>query len=104
MALPKVRKKPTNKELAGAIIENNKRINECIQFLNRIDNVLGLYIDYSKDTKEFADFVVNKMKEAKQKNEKENDTKTNENLDKQDIQGDTKSKGAGAERVRKKGK
>ena len=101
MALQK-RKKPTNKELVNAIMNNNQKINECINFINRVDNVLGLYIEYNKETKGFADYVIEKMKKAEK--EKENDTKTNENLDRQDIQGDTESERAGAEGVREKGK
>ena len=61
MALPKVRKKPTNRELAGGIIEAHKRVNECAEFLNRMDNILGLYIQYNNHTKEFSEFVVEKL-------------------------------------------
>ena len=102
MNLPKVRKKPTNKELAGAIIENSRKINECVNFINRVDNILGMYIDYNKNTTKFADFVVDKMKEIQK--ESKNDTGTNENLDEQDIQKNTDNKKSGTAGVRKKGK
>ena len=104
MALPKVRKKTTNKELAGGIIEVNNRIHECANFMQRLDNVIGLYIEYNSDTKEFSDFVIKKMKEAEEKAKAKDDTETNGVSDKGDIPKDTKNKGSRSKRVRKKAK
>lgn len=98
------KRKPTNKEMTNAIMNNHQKINDCIQFMNRIDNVLGLYIDYNKNTKKFSEFVINKMKEAEKLKEENNDSKGNGKADKPNLQGDTDGKSSGTERVRKKAK
>ena len=47
----KVRKKPTAKEMASAIIEINNKVNECFSFCRELDNIFGLYISMKKDIK-----------------------------------------------------
>ena len=105
MALPKVRKKPTNKELAGGVIEAHRRVNECAEFLNRVDNILGLYIQYNNHTEDFSKFVVDKLEEVKkQQEEVKDDTATNGEINPENIQANTKNKGSRTKRVRKKTK
>ena len=93
----KVRKKPTAKEMASAIIEINNKVNECFSFCRELDNIFGLYISMKKDIKEFNAFIEKKAKEK-------DDTKKDEKPDKPNLQGDTDSKGSGSEGVREKTK
>ena len=45
MAKNKVRKKPTAKEIASAVIEINNKVNHSLRMGEELDNVLGLYIE-----------------------------------------------------------
>ena len=64
------KKKLTNKEITGAI----DIIDANTQYLNnkllQIDNLFGLYLEYSKDTKKFDKFVKAKAKEFEQQRSK----------------------------------
>jgi predicted membrane chloride channel (bestrophin family) len=96
MGMPKVRKKPTNKEMASAIIEINNRLHETMGYVQQLDRVIGLYIEMKKDNKEFNEYINKKLEERK------NDTKGNETPNKPDIPKDTKDTGSGTEGVREK--
>ena len=63
MAKNKVKKKPTAKEMASAIIEVNTKINDVYNIVRELDNIIGLYITMKKDMKEFNSFLEKKMKE-----------------------------------------
>ena len=66
------KKKLTNKERDNAIegLSNNDQIlyNKVLQ----IDNLLGLYLEYRKDTKKFNKFVKAKAKEFEKQQRSEN--------------------------------
>ncbi len=100
MGLPKIRKKPTMKEMAGVIIEINKKVEHALSYINQLDNVLGLYIQFNKHNSEFNEFIEKKQKELKEKN----DQKENGKTDKEDISSDSGDKGTGAKGVRKESK
>tara|TARA_R110002012_G_C11230904_1_gene564007 strand:+ start:242 stop:529 length:288 start_codon:yes stop_codon:yes gene_type:complete len=94
MPVPKVRKKPTIKEIAGVIIELNQKIEIIHRNMVQLDNVLGHYIEFNKDLEKF-NLYLGKVKE-------EHDKKTNDNADKPNLQGDTDGKGSGTKGIRKK--
>jgi hypothetical protein len=94
MSLPKVRKKPTIKEIAGVLIELNQKIEIVSRNLMRLDSVLGHYMEFNKDLEKFNNYL-NKAKE-------EYDKKANDNSDKPNLQGDTDGERRGAKGVRKK--
>ena len=97
MAKNKVKKKPTAKEIASAIIEITTKVNDCFAIIRELDNVLGLYISMKGDMKKFNKFLEKTVKEA-------NDTKGNEESDKKDIQANSGNEGSGSEGVRKEAK
>ena len=80
MAKNKVKKKPTAKEIASAIIEINTKVNDCFAIIRELDNVLGIYISMKGDMKKFNKFLEKTVKEA-------NDTKGNEESDKKKQKG-----------------
>tara|TARA_Y100000310_G_C20358792_1_gene657957 strand:+ start:400 stop:723 length:324 start_codon:yes stop_codon:yes gene_type:complete len=105
MARPSVRKKPTNKEMASAIIEINNKVNEMGEAINQafstlrqLDAIVGMYVDMSGKTDEFNEFIIKKQEELKELN----DAKRNENTDTGDIPEDSEDEGSGSERVREK--
>ena len=98
----KVRRKPTAKEMASAIIEINSKVNECYARTQELDNVLGLYIEMNKDVDKFNSYIQQKIDERKKASE--NDQEKNGSPDKSNLQGDTGGKGSGSKRVRKKSK
>ena len=100
----KVRKKPTAKEMASAIIEINNRTNELYRVVKQIDNVLGLYIDMKGDKDKFSAYVDKQYEEYNAQAEAENDTEKDGESDKENIQTDSKDEGSGAEGVRKETK
>ena len=100
MSLPKVRKKPTAKELAGVIIEVNNKAEHSLSYLHQLDNVLGLYIEFKEDSDAFNQFVEKKQKEIEEKNVQEANGKT----DSEDISSNSGNKGTRPKRVRKKSK
>ena len=100
MGMPTVRKKPTNKEMASAIIEINSKTEHNSQYISQLDNIVGLLIEHLGVGEEFNKFVEKRFKELREKNDQKEDGKS----DKQDIPANTGNKGAGAKRVRKKAK
>ena len=102
---PSVRKKPTNKEMASAIIEMNQRVESVTQglhqafdLLRQMDIVVGMYVEMNKHTEKLNKYIEFKREEA----EKLNDTKKDGNADKPDIQGDTDGESSRSKRIRKK--
>ena len=53
----KVRRKPTAKEMASAIIEINNKVNECFSVLRQLDEILGLYVKMKGDSDKFNKFI-----------------------------------------------
>ena len=98
--MPTVRKKPTNKEMASAIIEINSKTEHNSQYISQLDNIVGLLIEHLGVGEEFNKFVEKRFKELREKN----DQKENGKSDKQDIPTDTRDEGARAEGVREKEK
>ena len=93
MGLPKVRKKPTIKELAGVIIEMNQRLEYLAHNVQKLDNVLGFYIEMKNDLEKFNSFL--------DKKREEHDKKNNDKVDGPNLQGDTDGEGSGSEGIRK---
>lgn len=93
----KVRKKPTNKEMTNAIIEINKKVNDCFSICRELDNIIGLYISMKGDMKEFNKHIEEKVKEREK-----NDAKTNGDTDGKNLQGNTEDESSRTERVRQK--
>jgi hypothetical protein len=107
MTKPSVRKKPTKKEIASAMIEINNKVNDldrglsqAYQILRQMDVIVGMYVDMNGDTDKFNEFIKLKKEEA----EKENDAKKDGDSDKKDIPSDTGDEGSGTEGVRKESK
>ena len=91
--LPGVRKKPTIKEMASVIIELNQKLEFISHNLQRLDNVVGHYIEMNSDLEKFNEYL-NKIRE-------ENDKKTNDESDNPNLQGDTDGEGSRPEGIRK---
>ena len=100
MGMPKVRKKPTNKEMASAIIEINSKTERNAQYINQLDSVTGLLIEHLGIKDEFNKFVEKRFKELREKNDQKEDGKA----DTPNLQGDTDGEGSGSEGVRKEDK
>ena len=100
MAKNKVKKKPTAKEMASAIIEVNGKTNELYKILRELDGIIGLYIEMKGDKEKFNAYVTKKHEEFKEK--EENDKKANEETDNLNLQGDTDGEGGRTEGVREK--
>ena len=104
MAKNNVRKKPTAKEMASAIIEINHRTNELLAMMKQIDSIIGLYIEMKGDKEQFSAYVDEMSKKHQKEMEKANDAKENAEADNQNLQGDTDGESSGTEGVRKEGK
>tara|TARA_R100000734_G_scaffold18773_1_gene16497 strand:+ start:1226 stop:1528 length:303 start_codon:yes stop_codon:yes gene_type:complete len=98
MAKNNVRKKPTVKEMASAIIEINNKTNELYKIVKQIDGALGLFVEMEGKTEEFNAYINKKVEEM----ENTNDTKTDGKADKQNLQADTEDKSSRTKGVRKK--
>ena len=96
----KVKKKPTAKEMASAIIEINNKTNELYSVVKQLDSVIGLYIEMKGDKEKFSVYIDKAQKEFQAKMEKENDKKEDGISDKENIQGDTDGEGSRAEGIR----
>ena len=92
------KKKPTNKEMANAIVEINNRVNEIANVMYNLDNVVGMYIRMKGDLEDFNKYLEQKAKEMK------DDSKTDGEAAKSDIQKDTDDESSGTEGVRKEDK
>ena len=84
--MAKFKKKPTIKEVANVTIELNKRVNELYNILRDLDNLFGQYVRMNGNMDEFNKYVSEKLSEFKEKQEKENDSKGNEESDTVNIQ------------------
>ena len=102
--MAKFKKKPTIKEVANVTIELNKRVNELYNILRDLDNLFGLYVRMNGNMDEFNKYVSEKLSEFKEKQEKENDSKGNEESDTVNIQANTANEGSGTEGIRAEGK
>ena len=89
------KKKPTNKEMANAIVEINKRVNEIANIVYNLDNVIGMFIRMEGKLEKFNKYLEKKAKEMK------NDAKANGKATKPDIQKDANDESSGSEGVRK---
>ena len=98
MGLKYPKKKPTNKEMAGIIIELNSRVNKLNDYVSSLDKIIGMILEMNGQGEKFNQFIKEKTEELK------NDAKANEKPDKLDIQGDTDNEGSGTEGVREEGK
>ena len=92
------KKKPTNKEMANAIVEINNRVNEIANVMYNLDNVVGMYIRMKGDLEDFNKYLEQKAKEM------EDDSKTDGEAAESDIQKDTDDESSGTEGVRKEDK
>jgi len=92
------KKKPTNKEMANAIVEINNRVNEIANVIYNLDNVVGMYIRMKGDLEDFNKYLEQKAKEMK------DDSKTDGEAAESDIQKDTDDESSGTEGVRKEDK
>jgi len=92
------KKKPTNKEMANAIVEINNRVNEVANVMYNLDNVVGMYIRMKGDLEDFNKYLEQKAKEMK------DDSKTDGEAAESDIQKDTDDESSGTEGVRKEDK
>ena len=99
------KKKPTVKEVANVTIELNNKINDLVKaiedafsVIRQLDAIVGMYVEFNKDGKEFNDYILKKREELG----KENDAKANAEADKPNLQGDTDGESSGSEGVREK--
>ena len=107
MAKNNVRKKPTAKEMASAIIEINNKLDSLYRITRELDSVLGLYVEMKGDKKQFNAYVDKKYTEYQRQMEemsKKNDKETNGSPDKPNLQGDTDGEGSGTEGIRTESK
>jgi pentose-5-phosphate-3-epimerase len=101
----KVRRKPTAKEIANAIIEINNKLDYLYKVVRELDAVLGLYVNYNGDKEKFNDFCEKKFKALEEQTKKEkNEQKTDGKADILNLQGDTDGEGSGTKGVRAESK
>ena len=67
------KKKPTAKQIETVISNIIQQLSYIEQKVNALDNLIGLYFEWKKDTDKFNKFVQKKVSEAQDK------TKTGEN-------------------------
>ncbi len=99
-----VRKKPTAKEMASAIIEINHRTNDLYNVVKQLDSVIGLYIEMKGDKEKFSAYVDDKHEAFIAEMEKKDDAEKDGKADNQNLQGDTDGESSGTKGVRKEGK
>ena len=100
MAKNKVKKKPTIKEMASAIIEINAKVNNNYALIKQLDTILGLYVEMKKDNDKLNEHIMKRREEM----DKQNEQKENGKTDKPNLQGDTDGESSRTEGVRKAGK
>ena len=66
------KKKLTNKEITKAIDELSNNDQYLHNKILQLDNLLGLYLEYRKETDKFDKFVKGRVKEFEQKKRSEN--------------------------------
>lgn len=103
--MAKFKKKPSVQEVANVTIELNNKINDLVKaiedsfsVIRQLDAIVGMYVEFNKDGKEFNDYILKKREELG----KEDDAKANGSVNPEDIPGDTEDKGSGTEGVREK--
>tara|TARA_R110000824_G_scaffold32377_2_gene104567 strand:- start:354 stop:674 length:321 start_codon:yes stop_codon:yes gene_type:complete len=99
-----VRKKPTAKEMASAIIEINNRTNELLGITRQLDSIFGLYIEMKGDKEQFNAYIGEMQKKHQEEMEATNDAKENGTADNQNLQGDTDGESSGTEGIRQEAK
>ena len=62
------KKKPTNKQIETVISNIIQQLQFLEQKVNALDNLIGLYFEWKKDTDKFNKFVQGKLKEVEDKN------------------------------------
>ena len=95
--------KPTNKQRDEAIHTLFQRTDYSYEVTKHLDIVIGLFIKFATEKlkwkeNEFNDFIEKTQAELKEKN----DTKTDGDADKPNLQGDTDGESSGTEGVREK--
>jgi predicted metal-dependent peptidase len=96
----KVKRKPTAREMASAIIEINGKVNQNTDLIQQLDTVFGYYITMKKDLKKFNVYLQEKIAER----EKKDESKRNGDTDGDNLQGNTEDESSGPKRIRKKSK
>ena len=62
------KKKPTNKQIETVISNIIQQLQYLEQKVNALDNLIGLYFEWKKDTDKFNKFVQKRLKEVDDKN------------------------------------
>jgi len=62
------KKKPTNKQIETVISNIIQQLQVIEQKVNALDNLIGLYFEWKKDTDKFNKFVQGRLKEMQDKN------------------------------------
>lgn len=62
------KKKPTNKQIETVISNIIQQLQFLEQKVNALDNLIGLYFKWKKDTDKFYEFTQKKLKEVDDKN------------------------------------
>ena len=93
-------KKATNKEITQAIIDINGKLNHLYSMIRGFDSIFTIYLEQKVDKKALE----KKLNELEKEQEKKNEQKANAKNDKQNLQGNTDSKGSGAKGVRQAGR
>ena len=63
------KKKPTAKQIETVISNIIQQLSHIEQKVNALDNLIGLYFQWKKDTDKFNKFVQKKVSEAQDKKE-----------------------------------
>ena len=93
----KVKRKPTNREMASAIIEINSKVNHCLEIAKNLDNVIGLYIEMKGDLEYFNKHIDKKLKKEK---EEVDESKGNEEIDGGNIPTNTENESSRTKGIR----
>ena len=96
----KVKKKPTAKEMASAIIEINSKVNNMYNMIRGFDSIFTIYLEQKGD----KEALEKKLQEMEKEREKANEQKKNGKADKPNLQGDTDGESSGTKGVRKAGR
>ena len=62
------KKKPTNKQIETVISNIIQQLQYIEQKVNALDNLIGLYFEWKKDTDKFNKFVQERLKKVEDKN------------------------------------
>ena len=101
MAKNKVRKKPTAKEMASAIIDINNRLEYLYDVIRGFDSVFTVFLEMEGK----KEGLEKRLVEIKHENErKANEEKANEKSNNPNLRGDTDGEGRRTEGVRQESK